>query len=272
MRTASLSMTWALLLSVMMVMSSGCGTRARQQLRMSQLRTRQIYLQAREMAEREKIAQAAADRLAAENAQMQQQLALTNQRLANLTNERGELHERYKALLSQLNSRGSPLSDELTRRFEDLARRYPDFDFDPATGVSKFHSDILFGSGSAVLRQEATPLLREFAAILNDGEARKLNLLVVGHTDDKQIRQDRVKVEHPTNWHLSTNRANSVVLTLSKLGLDETRLGAAGYSMFQPISSNSSEDARQRNRRVEIYVLAPDATIAGWDPMRTSRR
>ena len=46
-------------------------------------------------------------------------------------------------------------------------------------------------------------------------------------------------------------------------------MGAAGYSMFQPVVPNSNDSARQKNRRVEIFVLAPDAVVAGWDPNPT---
>ena len=39
-------------------------------------------------------------------------------------------------------------------------------------------------------------------------------------------------------------------------------MGVAGYSMFQPVAPNDSDESRQRNRRVEIYILAPDAQVA----------
>ena len=82
--------------------------------------------------------------------------------------------------------------------------------------------------------------------------------------DDQPIANARIN--HPTNWHLSTNRANSVVLALNKSGIKDQRLGAAGYSENQPVVPNADSHSRQRNRRVEIFVLAPDALIAGWDP------
>ncbi|MEZ6046161.1 MAG: OmpA family protein [Planctomycetaceae bacterium] len=161
---------------------------------------------------------------------------------------------------------GNPLSDATSRRFQELAEKYKDFEFDPHTGVSKFHSDILFDSGSDRLKKDAMPLLSEFAAIMNDGDARNLNILVVGHTDDKNIVRSATKTHHPTNWHLSTNRANSVVLALSQGGVAETRMGAAGYSKYQPVMDNVDDGTRSKNRRVEIFVLAPDAIVAGWDP------
>jgi chemotaxis protein MotB len=44
-------------------------------------------------------------------------------------------------------------------------------------------------------------------------------------------------------------------------------MGAAGYSKHQPVVPNKTPQLRSKNRRVEIYVLAPDAVVAGgWDP------
>ncbi len=217
--------------------------------------------------------------LASRNAELEHRAAklesdvdVAHRRLNNLASERSKLHDRYVGLLKRVNEKGNPLPGDATRRFEDLARRYPEFEFDPSTGVSKFHADVLFRSGSAVVRKHAHPVLKEFAEIMNDGKARDLKILVVGHTDDEDILKPVVKAKHPTNWHLSTNRADSVVLLLNQFGLNETRMGAAGYSMFQPVSTNDDEAGRQRNRRVEIYVLAPDAVVAGWDPQHVERR
>ncbi|QDT63339.1 OmpA/MotB family protein [Calycomorphotria hydatis] len=195
--------------------------------------------------------------------QLQQSLQVAEQRINNLAMERGQLQNRYITLMKQV--KDSPLGDEASRRFADLAKKYPNFEFDPTTGVSKFHSDILFNSGSASLNPQSAPLLRDFAAIMNSGDARNLNILVVGHTDDKPIIKKSTSDLHPSNWHLSTNRANAVALALTKSGLSESRMGVAGYSKYQPAASNESEQGRMLNRRVEIYVLAPNAIVAGWD-------
>ena len=98
-----------------------------------------------------------------------------------------------------------------------------------------------------------------------DATLANVEFTVVGHTDDKPISKPATRSKHPTNWHLSTNRANSVVTTLAGAGLKEGRMGAAGYSMFQPAVPNTDDKARQINRRVEIFVLAPDASVAGWE-------
>ncbi len=197
---------------------------------------------------------------------MQQSLDAANQRLANLKNERSELHQRYVSMLNQKNA----LSAGTTQQFQDLADKYPEFEFDPATGTSKFHSDILFASGSAKLKTSSKQLLQDFAKIMSSEEAQPLNILVVGHTDDKPIKRSATKAKHPTNWHLSTDRANSVVTALAQSGIREERMGSAGYGKFQPLVANKDEKSRQLNRRVEIFVLAPNAVVAGWEDAETS--
>lgn len=209
------------------------------------------------------------------SSQLQQELAgakqsldIANQRLANLNDEREKLHNKYSSMLA---SQKNPLNGALSKRFEELARRFPDFEFDPVTGVSKFNEDLLFGSGSDVLRQEAHALLNEFAAIVNDAEAKQFHVLVVGHTDDQPVVRPATKARHDTNWELSAHRATSVVKHLSKNGVAEYRMGIGGYSKHQPVVTNVSEPNRQKNRRVEIYVLAPEATIVGYNPDRVVR-
>ncbi len=239
---------------------AACNVVPQQAMRQSQMRAYALYRQNQTIA-------AQNQGLLASNADLQKQLQIANGRVDNLNAERTKLQHRY---ISMLNGHKNPLSNETTKRFEELAKKYPEFEFDPNTGVSKFNTDILFASGSAKIRGQAHPLLKDFAKIMNQKDASLLNILVVGHTDDKPIVKNGTKSRHPTNWHLSTDRANSVVLSLAKQGINEARMGVAGYSMHQPLVANKGDKSRQRNRRVEIFVLAPDAVVAGWDP-KTSR-
>lgn len=252
-----------------------CGTTAcnmvpQSALRSSQLRTMQLHRQNVAIASERDQARQLAQSLASEKQHLKQGLAAASERLDNLQAERSKLHQRYVGLLNEAGKQPSPLSDRATERLKQLQQQYPEFEFDPLTGVSKFHSDILFDTGNAQLKASAEQLLRDFASIMNEKGAQTLNILVVGHTDDQRIAKPGTKSKHPTNWHLSTNRANSVVLALRKYGIKPERMGAAGYSMYQPVAANKDGKTRQKNRRVEIFVLAPDAAVASWDPT-TSR-
>ena len=202
---------------------------------------------------------------ASENARLQSSLKIAEQRVANLQTERSQLHDKYQQLLT-----GGPesgLSASAKGRFEALAKKYPQFEFDSVTGVSKLNADLLFGSGSDVVREEADGLLSEFTQIVNGGDVGGFSVLVVGHTDDKPIKAGGLAARHQTNWELSAHRATQVVRRLAKLGVAEHRMGAAGYSKYQPVAANVDESSRQQNRRVEIYLLAPDAQVAAFDPL-----
>lgn len=202
---------------------------------------------------------------ASERDALRQQLGAAQQELASLKGERADLMNKYNGLISNTQPGSSPLSPEATDQLSDLATRYPGFDFDPKTGVSKFGSDVLFTSGSSEVRPEAAPLLREFASIMNSGVSQELNILVVGHTDDRPVAKADTRQRHTDNWGLSTNRANQVVRTLVGDGIRSQRCGSAGYGPYQPLVPNTDAKSRQRNRRVEIFVLAPNASVAGWD-------
>lgn len=258
------------------ISQTSCQRGPNAQVRQSMYRSQQLYSQNSELAmQRDQFQQSAnalqheRDQLAMRAQTLESNLNIANKRLDNLNVERSEMQQRYVSLMKTAKGQPSPLNGEDTRRFQELADKYPDFEFDPHTGVSKFHSDILFDSGSDVIKSSATEIMAQFASIMNDGNAQRLNILVVGHTDDKAISKASTQRQHRTNWHLSTNRANSVVLALSKNGVKQDRMGAAGYSMFQPVVPNQNDSARQKNRRVEIFVLAPDAVVAGWDPNPT---
>lgn len=242
------------------------------QLRQAQLRTYQVYRHGQQLAgelgqSRQMAGQLAMEKQQAEQraAQLQQELKVANERLNNLAQERTRLHNDYKHLLTTLPAPGNPLAGSIARQFEELCRRYPEFEFDPATGVARFNGELLFAEGSNEIRPDGFRVLQEFARIMNDSNASQFNILVVGHTDDKPVVKPGTRAKHETNWELSAHRATAVVRQLGKYGVAEPRMGIAGYNMYQPAVPNSTESARQKNRRVEIFVLAPDMTVAGRD-------
>lgn len=254
--SSSIRLSLVLAAGALAITQSGCNAVPGSWLRTSQLQLRNYHQQTKQLqADREKLAQ--------EKADFQKRLGIASQRLGNLEDEREQLKGKIFSLTKNIEN---PLSERATRRFEDLAGRFPGFSFDPDTGVSKFSSDIVFDSGSSTLKSGAEPILAEFAKILNEGEARRLSILVVGHTDDQRISARTAK-RHPTNWDLSAHRAISVVKKLETKGLKPSRMGVSGYSMYQPVAPNTDSKNRGQNRRVEIYVLAPEAAVAGWDPL-----
>ncbi|MBC7944272.1 MAG: OmpA family protein, partial [Burkholderiales bacterium] len=73
---------------------------------------------------------------------------------------------------------------------------------------------------------------------------------VTGHTDNVPIRTARF----PSNWHLSQERARSVMQLLAAQGVAGRRLSAEGRADAEAIVANDSAANRARNRRVEIRL------------------
>ena len=117
---------------------------------------------------------------------------------------------------------------------------------------------ILFDSGKTAVRVEGIKVLRSLGDIMNKFPDKAL--MVEGHTDNVQI-SSRLKETYPTNWELSTARANSVVHVLQdQVGLPGERLIAAGYSEYRPVADNSTDDGKAQNRRIQIQLVPmPDS-------------
>ena len=109
-------------------------------------------------------------------------------------------------------------------------------------------SNILFGSGQAVLQKSARPALERIAEVI-----RKLKnpVNVEGFTDNVPIHTS----VFPSNWELSAARAANVVHVFSGLGVAPDRLSAIGYGEFKPVASNDTPEGREKNRRINIVVL-----------------
>ncbi len=73
-----------------------------------------------------------------------------------------------------------------------------------------------------------------------------------GHTDSIPIRNARF----PSNWHLSTARAISMLeLLIQRFQLPKEKFTVAGYADTISVEANDTESGRRRNRRVDIVVL-----------------
>ncbi|MBN2295148.1 MAG: OmpA family protein [Pirellulales bacterium] len=185
---------------------------------------------------------------------------LDRRQLENYKAEREEMQRQFAGLTA---GRGH-LSPEVSRRLADISKRYPSLVFDPQTGIAKLDTDILFDSGYDELKPGADELLSEVADVLKTPETADLKLMVVGHTDDRRMAKRPARDKFPTNFHLSTARAVAVAKTLERFGINSDRMGVAGFAEHQPIAPNVSPADRRKNRRVELFVLAPTVPVIGW--------
>lgn len=101
-----------------------------------------------------------------------------------------------------------------------------------------------FETGSATLRPSSMEQLKNIAEILK--AYPKVNLKIGGYTDN---------VGNPAaNLTLSQKRAENTMQEIVKLGIDAKRLEAEGYGDKYPVADNSTEEGRQKNRRIDLRV------------------
>jgi OmpA-OmpF porin, OOP family len=76
----------------------------------------------------------------------------------------------------------------------------------------------------------------------------EMRVRIEGHSD-----QDGSKT---TNLRLSRQRAQESFRSLVTLGIDRERFEVVGCGAVAPIADNSTEEGRQKNRRVEFFDVA----------------
>ena len=104
---------------------------------------------------------------------------------------------------------------------------------------------LYFEYKSAVLMKESYPQLNRLARLMLENPAWEVE--VGGHTDN---------IGSPNyNYKLSGDRAKAVVTYLFSKGVPLKRLWWKGYGADKPISNNSTERGRAKNRRVEFRIM-----------------
>ncbi len=106
-------------------------------------------------------------------------------------------------------------------------------------------NDIHFEYNKADLKSES------WRTIFNVADMMKLhtdvNLRIEGHTDGDG--------SETYNMDLSQKRANAVMDALVKEGISRSRLSAKGFGESKPIASNSTNEGKALNRRVEFILV-----------------
>ena len=203
----------------------------------------------------------------AEVAQMTNAVTALRLRIEDLTSLLAEKEAQAARDKIAIASLGKSLNNALASRVQELQRFRSEF-FGRLREVLRgrddvrivgdrfvFQSEVLFAQGAASLGPEGEEKLGQLAVALNQIAAEIPEdidwiLQVEGHTDDIPVRAGRFA----DNWDLSTERALSVVRFLAESGLPANRLAAAGYGEFQPLDDAGSDEARRRNRRIEMKL------------------
>lgn len=106
--------------------------------------------------------------------------------------------------------------------------------------------NLTFNSSSSDVRSNFYEVLDSVSKVLNEYD--KTDVFVSGHTDNTG--------KDSYNMTLSKNRADSVAKYLKSRGVQGTRITSEGLGSKYPITSNSTSQGRENNRRVEIEIIA----------------
>lgn len=113
-------------------------------------------------------------------------------------------------------------------------------------GESTILQNIYFDFDKSAILKESFPILDKIADYLLNN--RNIRILVSGHTDNMGANE--------YNNELSNKRAVSVVDYLVTKGIEKERLQSNGFGSRFPIDSNKSKEGRQKNRRIEMKIIA----------------
>ncbi len=115
---------------------------------------------------------------------------------------------------------------------------------------------LLFRTASWEIDANGRTALKKLAGVLEKNP--DIQVTIEGHTDNVPYTPGSGQLKD--NWDLSVKRATTVVrVLLDGSRIKPSRLTASGRSEFQPVDSNGTPEARQKNRRTEI-ILTPDLT------------
>ena len=215
--------------------------------------------------------------------EMEMRASLTLEQVASLTDEidqlKNEILTLNRALLSseketasknlEIEALGERLNKALTSQIFELQKYRSEFfgklqsllgdreDIKVVGDRFIFQSELLFDSASANLQKIGKEKLKEIGITLKETTSKIPTdidwiIQVEGHTDKRPINTTL----YPSNWELSSARANSVLKLLLDLGFEPNRLAAAGYGEFYPISNGDTERDFQQNRRIELKLTS----------------
>jgi len=123
-----------------------------------------------------------------------------------------------------------------------------------------FPASFLFQKCEVELMRPAEDELGQLRSLFRQYRPAIHRVEITGHTDsDQPSKTDGRCAEQGirSNWELSARRAITVVQQLAPddgSGLEPTKVWAAALGQYHPVDDGVSEEAKARNRRIEILV------------------
>lgn len=110
---------------------------------------------------------------------------------------------------------------------------------------------LLFQGDSAELNPESIPTLKRVSTVIQKVYDGVNHITITGNTADLGNRDAASEKE---SWQLSVDRAVRVLNELTQGGLSPEKMSIEGNAHYNPITDNSTEEGRSKNRRVEITI------------------
>ena len=113
------------------------------------------------------------------------------------------------------------------------------------------NDSIFFAPGSDILTKNFQAILSGVGKVIAQSSGR-YNIVVEGHTDNTPINT----AKFPSNWELSSFRALNVIkFMIAKFDIPPEICSASGYGEYRPVADNKTAEGRNKNRRVEIFIV-----------------
>jgi outer membrane protein OmpA-like peptidoglycan-associated protein len=115
----------------------------------------------------------------------------------------------------------------------------------PEEVLNDVFDNLTFDTGKATIKESSFPYLDKLVELLVKKPTWKLNIL--GHTDNKG--------GDALNLALSKNRALAVKTYLVGKTIAGDRITTDGFGATKPIADNNTPEGREKNRRVEFFII-----------------
>ena len=187
-------------------------------------------------------------------------LTASNQTTVNISklvdqiNESNQYIRHLVEVKSKSDSLNMVLTNNLTRSLSKEEMKEVDVQVLKGVVDISLADNMLYKSGSYEINDRAAETLSKIAKIIKD--YKDYDVLIEGNTDNVPVNASAASMKNiRNNWDLSCLRASSVVQALqNQYGVDPKRLTAGGRGEYNPITANTTEVGKQRNRRTQIII------------------
>ncbi len=175
-------------------------------------------------------------------------------KLVDQINESNQYIRHLVEVKSKSDSLNMVLTNNLTRSLSREELKEVDVQVLKGVVYISLADNMLYKSGSYEINDRAAETLSKIAKIITD--YKDYEVLIEGNTDNVPVNATAASMKNiRNNWDLSCLRASSVVQALqNQYGVDPKRLTAGGRGEYNPLTDNSTEVGKQRNRRTQIII------------------